>query len=203
MSKPISQQATVHIEETASRAATFLRSRYGLWSVVFISFIESALIVPVVTDPVLVAYILAERAKAVQAVFATTAASVVGGMAAYFMALGFYEFLVTTMLSPGLVTELTSMTHLLEDGVFVLTLIGAFTPIPYTIVALAVGFAGANFWLFLLASLIGRGLRYTIVGWVTYRFGDHALAIARRQILLVTIIGIVLGALLVWLKLTL
>ncbi len=184
---------TTKIERAASAASVFLRTQYGLWLLAVVSFMESAFPIPIVTDPFVVAYILVNRTLWVRAVMVTTITSVLGGIVAYLLAAGFYEVIQQTGFAPDLEVEFQSITTMLQDGVFWITLAGAFTPIPYTVVGLAAGFVKANFFLFILASLIGRGVRYLIVGWLTYRFGEQALEIARRRILLISAIGLILG----------
>mgnify|MGYP000612505049 CR=1 FL=1 len=187
------------IERVALNTATFFRARYGVWFLGFVSFLESAFPIPLVTDPFLVAYILAVRTGLWRGVVITTMASVLGGIVAYLMAAGFYEVLERTVLTGGMASEFQQIIDRLQNGAFWITLAGAFTPVPYTVVGLAAGFVGANLFLFILASFIGRGLRYLIVGWVTYRFGDQALAIARQRILVVSLLGLLIGLVYVWL----
>lgn len=184
---------TTNIERAASSTSGFFRTKYGIWFLATVSFLESAFPIPLVTDPFLVAYILAERLKWVRAVIVTTLASVLGGVAAYLMAAGFYEVLSRFALSPDMEAEFTTITTVIQEGVFWFTLAGAFTPVPYTIIGLAAGFTKANILMFIAASIIGRGLRYALVGWLTKQFGKQALAVARRRILLVSLLGVGLG----------
>jgi membrane protein DedA with SNARE-associated domain len=46
------------------------------------------------------------------------------------------------------------------------------TPIPYKLVTIASGFAGYNIWLFMLCSIIARGLRFFIVAILLNRYGE-------------------------------
>ena len=172
------------VEEAAVQAGGLLRSRFGLWAIAGISFIESALLVPVVTDPFMAAYILANKGSAVKGVAVTLAASVVGGLFAYALAFLFYEYIVAEYLSGSVGAQFYEITEEFKHGVFWVTLAGAVTPVPYTLVALGAGFMKANILLFLLATIIGRGGRYILVGYLTHRYGEQALAIARRHMLL-------------------
>jgi len=45
------------------------------------------------------------------------------------------------------------------------------TPIPYKVFTLAAGVFGIDFWIFLLASALSRGLRFFAVSALIYRFG--------------------------------
>lgn len=196
----VKEQAELQVEEAAKQAGGFFRSRFGIWLLAGISFIESALLVPVVTDPFLVAYILSDRSRAVWGTVVTTVASVIGGIVAYFMAMGFFEFFAQHFLNPETLLEFNTTAVQMAEGTFIITLIGAFTPLPYTLVGLAAGFVGASLWVFILASIIGRGVRYAIVGWFTYKFGEQALAIARQRIMSATFVGLALIALYILIK---
>lgn len=174
------------VEEAAVQAGGLLRSRFGLWVLAGISFVESALLVPIITDPFLVAYILANRSSAYKGVIVTLVSSVAGGIFAYAIAFLFYEYIAANYLQGSVGEQFNTIVAAFNDGVFWVTLAGAITPIPYTLVALGAGFLKANIFLFLLASLLGRGARYLFVGYLTHRFGGRALAIARRNLILVS-----------------
>ncbi len=180
--EPVAEKIQVHVGGAARQAGGFLRSKYGLWALAGISFLESALIIPIITDPFLVAYILSDREKAVRGVVVTTISSVAGGVAAYFMAVGFFEFLTTRFFNEELLSQFNATSQQMNEGTFIMTLIGAVTPVPYTLVGLAAGFVGASLTVFIIASILGRGFRYVLVGWVTYHFGDKALKIAQQRI---------------------
>ena len=46
-----------------------------------------------------------------------------------------------------------------------------FTPIPYKIFTIAAGVFQINFGMFMLASVVGRGLRFFLIGWLIWKFG--------------------------------
>lgn len=163
------------------------QSRYGLWFLGSISFIESSLVIPVITDPFLVAYILANRMKAQRAIWLTTVTSVLGGIVAYLAASFIIEFFLQTFtaVSPE---DLYNMSKHFETGTFLITLLGALTPIPYTIVAIAAGSVHANFFVFVFASFVGRGSRYALVGIATYLIGPRALPLIQKHIRILTIV---------------
>ena len=183
-----------HVEQAATKAGGLLRSRYGLWALAGISFVESALVVPIITDPFLVVYILANKKAVWKSIVVTTVSSVLGGIFAYVLALSFYEFIASQYLVGTTGEQFYSMFTQFQGSIFILTLLGALTPVPYTIVALGAGFVEGSFIAFVAASFIGRGLRYFIVGLLTHRFGEQALVLARKRILLATFLCILVVA---------
>lgn len=186
--KEIVRKLHVRVEKTVAVTGEHLRKPYGLWGLGAISFVESALVVPIVTDPFLIAYILANRNKAVRGVLVTLITSLMGGLVAYFSAVGFFEVIITPLISDETIKQIQIFSTQFTDGAFLLTLAGAVTPVPYTLVAIAAGLVKASVFAFVAASFLGRGGRYAVVGWLTYRFGERAIAIARRQIVFATIL---------------
>jgi membrane protein YqaA with SNARE-associated domain len=184
---------------SVERAKRLMRSRYGLVIMAGISFVESALPLPILTDPFLVAAILLHRAQAVWFIIVTTISSVVGGVAAYFMATFFLEFLLSFM-GPGVATEFHSILNNGESSTLLITLVGAITPIPYTIVAWVLAVLEGSLIIFIIGSIIGRGLRYTIVGYSTYRFGPLAVSYAKRYVAITSVLLFIAIALYIWLK---
>jgi len=185
---------------TAGRLQRLLQSRLGLWLIAAISFFESTLPVPLITDPFMVAGILANRSRAALVVLVTTVSSLLGGLAAFAMAAFFFEVIAETM-SESVMREFERMVSFGATDTLVTTITGAVTPVPYTITAWVIAVAGGSVWVFIVGSIIGRSLRYGIVGYCTYRFGPAALKYARRSLAVTSLAVFMLVALYVWLKL--
>ena len=69
-----------------------------------------------------------------------------------------------------------------------LVFIGAFSPLPYKVIAVSAGIAGFGLTTFLFISLIGRGLRFAIVAGIARHHGDPRIVIILISAL-VTLIG--------------
>jgi membrane protein YqaA with SNARE-associated domain len=194
-----------HVEKvlntrTVTRAQKLMGSQSGLWLVGGLSFIESLLPVPIITDPFMVACILANRSRAAVVVFITLITSVLGGICAFLMARYFFGLLESLMTS-GMLEQFQNLIAMDSSNTLLLTLVGAMTPIPYTITAWVVAVGEGSLILFITASVIGRGFRYGVVGLCTYWFGSRALTYARRSLGVTTVVLLLLVALYVWLKL--
>lgn len=181
------------------RLRSLVRSKYGTSALATIAIFESLLPLPILTDPFLVTAVLLDRKRVWKLVLVTTLSSVVGGLLAFWAALYLREALFS-LLSPE-VTETLQTFIAEEQNTFLLTLIGAVTPVPYTIVAWAVALSSGNPIVFVIASVLGRGFRYGVVGFCTYAFGPTALRYARRSILLTSAILVILVLIYLWLKL--
>lgn len=186
--KPSIFNVQQHADVLTRRAKSWLRTKYAAWVIIIGSFLEAALITPFVIDPLVVAYILADKSRTVYAVIITSLSSVAGGVAAYVMAQWFFSVAFAPFLKPEMIVQIESYTQAFQDEAFLMAFIGAFTPVPYTFVALAAGLVDAGLMIFIIASVIGRTMRYAILGWFTYRYGDRALQLLRDRMLLVTVI---------------
>lgn len=174
------------------KSGTLLRSKYGIWFLGIISFADSALGLPIITDPFMVAYIMADRSKAILGVLVTTLSSVLGGVMMYVMAAFFIDQLLA-FFSPESVASFKQVVEMFDQGTFTLALLGAVTPIPYTFVALVAGALKGNLLMFILGSIIGRSIRFGIVGYFTYYFGERAIEMAKKNLKLFSLLAIVVG----------
>lgn len=186
-------EAVLHAN-TVQRATEIIRSRFGTSILAVISFVEAALPLPLLTDPFLIAAVLLDRTRTVRLVLVTTLASAVGGVVAYVMALFFLEHLLDLM-SPGVVEQFNILVDGNDSSTLMLTLVGAITPVPYTIVAWVVAVLQGSLAVFILGSVLGRGFRFAIVGYSTYRFGPLAVSYAKRYLGITSLIVLVIAIL--------
>ena len=128
-----------------------------------LTFAESVFF-PIPPDVLLAPMVLAKPDRAWYLATLTTVASVVGGVVGF--ALGYYMFEPWIQL---LITEFgyqarfdKAMAWFSEWGVWVVFLAG-FSPIPYKLFTVSAGFLQMAFLPFLLASAIGRGMRFFLV----------------------------------------
>jgi membrane protein DedA with SNARE-associated domain len=70
--------------------------------------------------------------------------------------------------------------------------LGAFTPVPYTIVVFLAGISKMDFKKFMLAGILGRVPRYVIGGYVVYKIQDINSDVLNQYMLIMSIIGMLL-----------
>lgn len=145
-----------------------------------LTFAESVFF-PIPPDVLLAPMVLAQRERAWKLATLTTVASVVGGVVGY--GLGYLMF--EPWIQP-LITEFgyqarfdKAMLWFSEWGVWVVFIAG-FSPIPYKLFTVSAGFLHMTFLPFLLASAIGRGLRFFLVAGVI-RWGGAPMEQKIRQ----------------------
>ena len=187
-----------YIEEVGERGARWLRSPHAGWILAGISFAESVF-APILIDPFLIALILAKRSAWLKFVVISVVFSVIGGLFGYLLGALFFDFIGKWVIEfYHLEDEFAAITSKVGDNAFAFVLLGAVTPIPYKLVAIASGLGQLNFVTFFFASVVGRLLRLGLVGWATYMVGPHAVPLIRRHLLsLATVIGAILIAYLV------
>jgi membrane protein YqaA with SNARE-associated domain len=173
------------VHEVGARGAQWLRSKHAGWVLAAISFAES-LFAPIIIDPFLIAFIFARREAWLRYTIIAIVFSVLGGIAAFILGALFYDTVGRPILEfYGLTANFESVAVRIDSNGFVFVLLGALTPIPYKLVAIAAGLFNMNFITFLFASIVGRILRLGLVGIAAYVVGPHALAIIRKRLLLV------------------
>ena len=87
-------------------------------------------------------------------------------------------------------------------GAWIILLKGL-TPIPYKLITITSGFAGYNFLLFVLLSIITRGGRFFVIAFLIHRYGEWAREIIEKRLAFWTtafLIGLIGGiVVVVWL----
>ena len=146
-----------------------------------LSFAESSFF-PVPPDVMLAPMCLANRPKAWRFAFITTAASLAGGIAGYF--LGYYLF---ESIEGWLQTShywdayLKGRDWFASYGVWAVFIAG-FSPVPYKIFTITAGAVALNLPGFILASLIGRGARFFLVAGLIVAGGEKMETMLPRYI---------------------
>ncbi len=176
------------------KSSQLLRSKYGLWVLGAISFVDSALAFPGPVDPFLAVYIMANRTRAFLGFLVATLASVLGGVMLYLFAAFFTEQLLL-WLSPESSASFRDMVATFDQGTFTLSFLGAFTPVPYGLVVIVAGALKGNIFMFILGSLLGRSIRFGIVAYLTQRYGEKALSLAKDNLKIASVLCIILAAL--------
>ncbi len=159
---------------------------HALLALIAVSFAESSFF-PLPPDTLLIPMVLAQRQRAFKLALWCTAASVVGGMAGYAIGSLLYDSVgkwIIDLYGYGQGIEAFRETYA-KWGAWIILLKGL-TPIPYKIVTIASGFAGYNFFLFVLLSIITRGLRFFLVAGLLHIYGEPIRDFIERRLQTVT-----------------
>ena len=171
---------------------TFLKKKESKWILYFISFIES-IIFPIPTDPFLVPFIISEKKFFRLAIF-TTLFSVLGGIVAYFIGSFLWESLkpLVEVYFYGIFNSVNEFEKKFLNLGILLIIFGGISPFPFKVTCLASGILGINFVIFILASTVSRGLRFFLVSYLIYRYGEKSLIFARKHIAIISVVLLVI-----------
>lgn len=146
-----------------------------------------SIIIPIPADPLMAAFILANRSKWLRITLFCVIASVLGGAIGWLLGWGMGET-AKLLLESASIGGMADKFHAVADGFqnygLLLIFIGAFTPLPYKVIAISAGLFGFGLLPFMLISIIGRGLRFYLVAMIVVYFRD-----LRLLALLTTIFG--------------
>ena len=141
-----------------------------------ISFFESSFF-PIPPDVMLIPMVISKKNDFINFFLITTIFSVLGGIFGYFIGIFFFDIGTQIMSFYGYEDKLSNIKNNLinSDGFYAwlsILFLAGFTPLPYKVFTIASGLIGFNFLIFILISLISRGLRFFIVSYLSYKFGD-------------------------------
>lgn len=136
-----------------------------------VSFSESSFF-PIPPDIILIPMVLANRLRAFILALNCTISSVMGGLAGY--AIGFFvfdsfgQFIIEIY---GNADSLNQFQTWYEKWGFWFVFFAGFTPFPYKVFTLGSGFLGLSLTVFIIASILARGLRFFIIAGLLWKFG--------------------------------
>ena len=151
-------------------------TKYALPALCLLSFTESSFF-PIPPDILLMAMCFARPQKWALYAAWCTVASVLGGVFGWFLGWGFWGMTQNFFFSvvPGFTPEIfDKVQQLYADNAFLAILTAAFTPIPYKVFTVAAGVFAISIPTLILASIIGRGGRFFLVGGIIRFFGPRA-----------------------------
>ena len=142
----------------------------------FISFIESSFF-PIPPDVMVIPMVIAKKNDFIKIFLIATFFSVLGGIFGYLIGLFFFDIGIQIMDFYGYEDKVTYLkTNLTQGSGFYAWLgilfLAGFTPLPYKVFTIVSGLISFNLPIFIFISLISRGLRFFIVSYLSYKFGD-------------------------------
>ena len=169
-----------------------------------VSFVESSFF-PIPPDVMVIPMVISNKKDFVKIFFIATIFSVLGGLLGYFLGVFFFDIAVQIMSFYGYEDKLSELKYNLinSEGFYAwlgILFLAGFTPLPYKVFTIASGLISFNILIFILISLISRGLRFFMVSYLSYKFGDLFTKFMDKQGskwfssigLLIVIIGIII-----------
>lgn len=146
---------------------------YGPVALAILAFAEASFF-PIPPDPLLMALCLGAITSSLRFAAISTVASVLGGILGYVLGAGAWHLLSDFFFAyvPGVTPEaFQGVQDLYTRYDFWAVFLAGLTPIPYKVFTLSAGVFAVNFPIFLLASVLSRGLRFFLVAGLIHRFG--------------------------------
>ena len=141
-----------------------------------VSFIESSFF-PIPPDVMIVPMVIAKKKYYIKIFLIASIFSVLGGIFGYLLGLFFYDLAFGVIEIYGYENKIEKLKYILSTGEGFLTwlsilFLAGFTPLPYKAFTISSGLIGFNLLIFILVSLISRSLRFFIISYLSYKFGD-------------------------------
>lgn len=142
-----------------------------------VSFLESSFF-PIPPDVMIAPMAIANKKSFLKIFLIATTFSVLGGILGYILGAFFFDFAMNIVEFYNYEKKMLNLKDTLAQGGGFYTWLGilflaGFTPLPYKVFTIASGLISFNFPVFILISIISRGLRFFIVSYLSYKFGDN------------------------------
>jgi len=170
-----------------------------------VSFTESSFF-PIPPDVMIIPMVIAKKKEYFKIFLIASLFSVLGGIFGYLLGYLFYDLAIHVIEFYGYENKVENLKTSLSQGsgffawLSILFLAG-FTPLPYKAFTIASGVVGFSLPVFIVVSLISRSLRFFIVAYLSYKFGDLFTEFMEKHgskwftiigILIVIVLGIIL-----------
>ena len=141
-----------------------------------VSFVESSFF-PIPPDAMIIPMVIAKKNEYLKIILIASIFSVLGGIFGYLIGYLFFDLAMYVIEFYGYQDKVENLKLSMSQGsgflawLSILFLAG-FTPLPYKAFTISSGLIGFNLPVFIIVSLISRGLRFFIVAFLSYKFGE-------------------------------
>ena len=162
-----------------------------------VSFIESSFF-PIPPDAMIIPMVIAKKKEYLKIFLIASIFSVFGGIFGYLIGYLFFDLAMNVIEFYGYQNKVENLKLTLSQGSGFLTwlsilFLAGFTPLPYKAFTISSGLIAFNLPIFIIVSLISRSLRFFIVSYLSYKFGELFTEFMEKHgSKLFTIVGIVI-----------
>ena len=141
-----------------------------------VSFIESSFF-PIPPDAMIIPMVIAKKKEYLKIFLIASIFSVLGGIFGYLIGYLFFDLAMYVIEFYGYQSKVENLKLSMSQGsgflvwLSILFLAG-FTPLPYKAFTISSGLIAFNLPIFIIVSLISRSLRFFIVAFLSYKFGE-------------------------------
>jgi len=155
---------------------------HALWALAIVAFVESS-VFPIPPDVLMIPMILARPSRAWLIALVALVASVLGGLLGYAIGALAFEGIgqpILEALGKGHAAEEFNATFN-EWGAWAVLIAGV-TPFPYKVITIMSGWTGLSIPVFIVASIVARGLRFFVVAALLWKFGAPIRDLIERRL---------------------
>ncbi len=173
-----------------------------------VSFVESSFF-PIPPDVMVVPMVLAKKSSYLKIFLIATIFSVFGGIFGYLIGYLFIDLAMYVIEFYNYENKVLKLKMDLSQGSGMVIWLGTlflagFTPLPYKVFTITSGLIGFDIIAFIIISLISRGLRFSLVSFLTFKFGEKFVSfIEQKGAVWSSVIGIIIIFLITLIYLTL
>ena len=154
------------------KSLKFTKSRLAYPFIFVLCFLES-IIFPFPQEVFMIPMMASDRDRIFKIAWFALLGSLLGAIAAYFIGMYLFESIGMYILNLySLYETFTNFSNQVSEYGFLYVFVGGFTPVPFKIVTLSSGFIGINFLIFIAASIISRSIRFFLIGYIIWKFGE-------------------------------
>ena len=141
-----------------------------------VSFIESSFF-PIPPDAMIIPMVIAKKKEYLKIFLIASIFSVLGGIFGYLIGYLFLDLAMYLIEFYGYEDKVENLKLSMSQGSGLLVwlsilFLAGFTPLPYKAFTISSGLIAFNLPIFIIVSLISRSLRFFIVAYLSYRFGE-------------------------------
>ena len=141
-----------------------------------VSFIESSFF-PIPPDAMIIPMVIAKKKEYLKIFLIASIFSVLGGIFGYLIGYLFFDLAMYVIEFYGYQDKVENLKLSMSQGSGLLTwlsilFLAGFTPLPYKAFTISSGLIAFNLPIFIIVSLISRSLRFFIVAYLSYKFGE-------------------------------
>lgn len=168
------------------------RSPHAMWILAVVAFAESSFF-PIPPHALILPMVIAAPDRAWRIAGVATLASVAGGAFGYLLGAVFWDSLGSQIAEAyGMTARMDEFkAFYAENGIWAV-LIGGLTPFPYKVITILSGLTGLNFWTFMFASVLSRGMIFFLIAGLLWRFGEPIREFIERRLGLMFSLGVAL-----------
>lgn len=147
-------------------------TRYALWALAAVAFVESS-VFPIPPDILMIPMIIAAPRRAFLIAGVCTVSSVLGGLLGYYIGYGLFDTVGRPVLEfYGKDKYFAEFSVRYNEWGAWAVLIAGVTPFPFKVITILSGTTALSLPVFIVASIIARGLRFFLVATLLWKFGE-------------------------------